>query len=206
MREVVVDTDYFNFITLNCTDKDLFLVVMNEMQFFPVLHEYVYEEELHECSFVKNLVKDGNIKIIRYTDFLLNEKKMKEYKRLAEYGYEMMNGETFDNTKDIVCYHHEKENLGEIHSITLARMLKLDCFMSNDGGARSYVENHLNNNKSQIITIYNIEDTFNYIHKNIQTSLNWGRIKNVIKQYKNSGLKANLERYERIRNVWKCPQ
>jgi hypothetical protein len=201
MREVVIDTDYFRFITLDCTDKELFLEIMKELDIMPVMHEFVYRQELHAESFVKSLVENGDIKAICYSDFLKDKGKSEEYDKLAKYAYNVMNGWEFDDEREFKTYHHEKENLGEIHSITMARILKLDIFMSNDGGAKQFVEGRLNSRKHKI-QVMNVEDTFKCILENADTNLNWSKIKNVVKQFKKNGTKTDQERYERIQSAW----
>ncbi|MGN0161354.1 MAG: hypothetical protein ACI4AQ_08210 [Lachnospiraceae bacterium] len=201
MRRVVVDTDYFKFITLQCTERDVFLEIIKELDVTPVMHQFVYEEELHKESFVKKLVDEGHIEILYYNDFLDTPEREKEYERLVRFAYVTMNGKALDVKHNIRKYHHEKENLGEIHSVSMARLMGYDLFMSNDGGARNFVENRLNSRKHHI-KVMNVEDTLIYIVQNISTALKWGRIKNIVKQYKNTDYDTDKEKYERIREKY----
>ena len=201
MRKVVVDTDYFKFITMDCTDEILFKAVIKELHILPIMHEYVYKQELHENAFVKKLVAEDVIQIYEYSSFLTNEERKEEYGRGFRYAYKEMNGRDFSRVHQIKEYHHEKENLGEIHSAIMARMLNLDMFMSNDGGARNLVEFKLNSRKHRI-QVMNIEDTFRELSANENTSLSWNQIKNVIRQFKKNNTVTDDARYERIRELW----
>lgn len=74
-REVVIDADFFNKFTEKDTSGQLFIKIMDEIGVVPVMHKYVYLEELHGNILAKSLVGDGIIKIYDYNDFITYENK-----------------------------------------------------------------------------------------------------------------------------------
>ncbi len=200
MKKVVIDTDYFNFITHDLSDDSLFLEIIRELKYEPVMHEFVYKQELHEHSFVKCLVDKHIITIYDYDSLTKDQADATEYERLFKYAYFELNAKRFVDAMVIRDYRHEKENLGEIHSTILARLMGYDILMSNDGGAKS-LAGKLSTLRSHI-HVYNIEDTFTELITPEKSSIKWTKIKNVVKQLKNNGNKTDTEKYMRIRNKW----
>ena len=200
MIKVVVDTDYFRFITRDCSDSFLFLKIMEALECAPIMHEYVYKEELHEHSFVKKLVQDGYLTIVDYDSLTSDEENKNEYIRLFKFAYYEMNYKKFEGN-NIKEYRHEKENLGEIHSVILAKILGYSLMMSNDGDARTFIETKVNTSKNSI-KVVNIELTFiEMITPNV-SKLKWPDIKSYLTPLKNSESIKDRDKYNRIRNVW----
>ena len=98
-----------------------------------------------------------------------------------------------------MIYHHDKENLGEIHSIIMARMLGMEIFMSNDGGARTFVEQKISTKKSPLRVI-DIETTFTELIVREASNLSWRDLKPIIAQLRRN--ETDQKQYERIRNLW----
>lgn len=201
MKYVVVDTDYFNFITNNLSNTDLFIKIMEVLDYTPVMHEFVYRQELHEHSKVKNLIENSKLEIYNYDSLTSSKKEKKEYDRIFRYSYKELNGKEFDNSKSVKEYHHEKENLGEIHSVIMAKLNGYDLMMSNDGPAKFFIENKLNSSKNQIHVV-NIEKTFNLLISPDNGSIKWSDIKGVLSKYKNSVSAKDKDKYDRIHEIW----
>lgn len=201
MKNVVIDTDYFRFITNELKDDSVFLHIIKILDYKPVMHGFVYKEELHEHSFVKNMVDKGIITIYDIASLTKSIEDKNEYERLFLFAYQELNGYSFSTSQRIEGYHHEKENLGEIHSVILARLMKYDLFMSNDGGAKNFIINKLNN-KRNYINVINIEETFTKMISKDNSDLKWSEIKTVVRRFKNSEYKSDKEKYERIKKFW----
>lgn len=201
MKKAVIDTDYFKFITKNLTEEGLFIKLMNELEYIPVMHEFVYKQELHEHSFVKKLVKDQIIMVYDFNSLMKDRESENEYNRIFKYAYYELNGRRYSSSMDIKDYHHEKENLGEIHSMILAKFMNYDMFMSNDGGAKFFIKTKINNGKFSI-RVVNIEETFVDLLDTNKSSLKWSDIKRVVYQLKHNGNRADEAKYQRIKNTW----
>ncbi len=201
MKKVVIDTDYFRVITQDYTNDELFLKVMQELEFEPVMHEFVYKQEMHENSFIKRLVDEQYITIYDYDLLTREQTDAIEYRRLFRLAYYELNGTHFSDDHSIKNYHHEKENLGEIHSTILAKLMNYDVLMSNDGGARTFIEKRINTGKNHI-SVYNIVDTFMKLISVETSSIKWPDIKNVMKQLRKNGNKTDEEKYQTIQKRW----
>lgn len=201
MKRVVIDTDYFKFITNDLTDAGYFLKLMEELMLEPVMHEFVYKQELHEHSLVKQLVKDQKLTVLYYENLMMDSKNCAEYERLFLYAYHEMNGVPYNRQNPIKEYRHGKENLGEIHSLILARLMNYDILMSNDGGAKTLAENKLNR-QSIIVHVINIEETFTKLISKENSSFTWTDVRKIISVWKSSGFRADKEKYERVRVCW----
>lgn len=201
MKNTVIDTDYFKFLTMDCKCEDVFFDVMQEIECQPVMHEYVYKHELMEHSFIKKLVENKKIIIYSYDSLMSTPEREYEYTRTFSFAYKDMNGRAFDESCDIKFYHHDKENLGEIHSVILAYMMNYDMLMSNDKGARRLVKDKLNTNKKNI-NVYDVEHTFIELIDKDNSLLKWKRIKPIVGQWKDKNPTDN-EKYNRVKNIWK---
>lgn len=201
MKKVVLDTDYFRFITMDLTNESVFEEVMKQLEYKPVVHEFIYKQELHEHSFVKKLVANGVIEVLNFDDICKDDKDLREYERLFKFAYYEMNGRKFNSTTNVIDFHHSEENLGEIHSLILAKQLGYDILMSNDGGAKSFVDNKLNSKRTHI-SVINIEDTFTTLVNKDNSKIKWKDLKPIINQYKKNNNKTDDAKYDRIRKLW----
>lgn len=201
MKRVVIDTDYFKFITKDLTDDTFFLKLMQELDYEPVMHEYVYKEELHEHSLVKKLVSDGKLIVFSYNTLTVEKTDKKDYENLFYMAYLEMNGTKFISNRTINDYHHEKENLGEIHSVILAKILGYDLMMSNDGGAKTFVHTKLNTSKNRIRVI-NIEETFTELLSPNTSGITWSEIRTIMRPLDKSDFKTDKAKFQRVRDIW----
>lgn len=201
MNKVVIDTDYFRFITNDLSDSTLFLNIMSELEYEPVMHEFVYKEELHEHSFVKKLVDEGCIEIINYDSLTYRENDKKDYQSLFYMSYNEMNGMAFDSKRQIKNYHKKEENLGEIHSAILARIKGYTLMLSNDGGAKTFIHTKLNTARNHI-RVVNIVETFTELLSPDTSALKWSDIKGVLGKYKKSKFESDKAKYKQIHDLW----
>ncbi len=193
-KMIAIDADYFRTFAEDRRDGDLFLRVIEEYDAVPVMHEYLYEYELADVSILKRWVKDGKIRILRYTDYL-SEEARKKYERDFSNAYQWFNYQEFPVGRDVFTYHHGQENLGEIRTILMAVRLGIGIFMSNDKEAKRYVINQINH-RSIHINVYNVYDTLAAIGKKVDRQMQWKAVKGMSKAV------LSQERYEDIRKIW----
>ena len=157
---IIIDCDFFNHITETSKETKYFEDLVSDLKIVPVMHEYVYFQEmiLNKCA--KKMVSDGFLKIEKFDEFI-NEKNEKEYVRYFESFYHYANGKNIQYIKnDYKTYRKSRENLGEIHSICLALIKKYPILLSDDSGAKRL--NEKVEKKSQIV-IKNIYDVYSDI-------------------------------------------
>lgn len=191
--QAVIDADFFN----KFTDKDptgqLFLRVMDEMGFSPIMHKYVLEEELLGNPIAKDLVEKGYIKILDYNDFLSSSNKS-DYEEKFTMLYRSFNSQKFSN--DIYAYRHAKENLGEIRSSLMAWYLGIDILMSDDAGAKYYIKSRLNSRRHRI-EVYSVYDVLKAIGQKKDKNIKWAEVKVTAKAAFGTG-----DKYNDIAGIW----
>lgn len=139
--KAVIDADFFIKLTEYASDKGkLFCQMMKDLGVQPIMHKYVAEVELKRNLCLPQLIKDGNIQVVDYEDYIDREND-ETYQQYFRWAYEKMNRFDFPEGEDIYTYHEMDENLGEIRSIYLAKQMGCMYFMSDDSGARSFVRN-----------------------------------------------------------------
>ena len=192
IKEVAIDADFFRKLTENDRDGTLFLKIMDELNRKPVMHEYVYSYELGDSSVVKKLKERGDIVVYTHSEYV---KDIEQYKTLFGSAYQYFNYKEFKG--DVISYHHEKESLGEIRTSIMAYYMKIDLFMSDDGGAKTYVLNRLNSRRHRI-DVYNVYDTLRVIGELQDKKIKWSEIKGMAK----AAFAKTEKKYESINKIW----
>jgi len=133
--------------------------IFDSLQKRPVVHIFVFQQELLANVAVKELVDERFIEVIEYNSFLPAEIFKTQYAETFADFYNFMNGEVIDEAFDAITKHHAKKNMGEIHSLILAQYMNIPIFMSNDNGARSLVNSKINT-QSFSVTVKNVCEVF----------------------------------------------
>lgn len=192
--QAVIDTDFFIKFTEKDSTGQLFLKIMDEMGFNPVIHNYVFKEELLGNSIAKKLVESDHIKILDYNDYI-NPSNQSDYEVKFIRLYRDFNSQDFEG--DIYTYRHEKESLGEIRSSLMAWYLGINILMSDDGGAKYYITSRLGSRRHRI-EVYNVYDTLKLIGQKEVRNLKWSDIKATAK-----AVFENAEnKYNDINETW----
>lgn len=194
-RYVVIDTDFFRKVTNDLTTDELFLKIMDEMKLTPIMHEFIFKEELHENSLVKELKNSGVLKIYSFCDYL-NSDNLADFEVKFMEAYKKFNFQTFGG-QDICSYRKSKESLGEIHSSLMAWYMNMDMMMSDDGEAKHYVLTMLNGRKKKI-KVFNIYDTLKYIGEMPERNMKWKEIKGMA----HKAFAITPKKFEEIREIW----
>ena len=184
--QVAVDTAFL----IKIVESDngiLFEKIMKQMNRIPVIHEYVYQHEIMENRAIKALIDKNIINIINYSDFLLEEFDKEQYERIFRQTYKGMNGQRL----------HEKENIGEIHTALMALHLNIDLMVSDDNGAKNYIEKNLSSKRHKL-SVQNIPDVLLSLASSDRCFLHWQDIKGLIKRLYGKNSKIYIE----IRKCW----
>lgn len=194
-KDVVIDTDFFRKLTNNLTSEELFLKIMEEINKTPVMHEFVFKEELHEHSLVKKLKDGGFLKVYSFHDYL-NDANLDDFKEKFNAAYKKLNYQTFPET-DILAYRKCEESLGEIHSSLMAWYMNMDIMMSDDVDAKHYVTTMLTS-RNKKIEVLNIFDILLHIGKMSNRNLKWKDVKGMAGRV----LTKESKKYEHIKEFW----
>ena len=194
--QVAVDTAFLSKLTEKDQRGVLFKNIMLQMGRSPVVHQYVYEEELLGNTAARKLVEEGSVRVVKFEEFLKDQSDKDQYDRLFRQAYKGMNGLELSPKEDIFTYRHDKENLGEIHTALMAQHLNIDLMVSHDAGAKKYIEEHMSSRRHRLI-VWNIQDVFAGLASLDRSLVKWSDIKGVAKR-----LFGQDERYHMIRDCW----
>lgn len=193
-RKVAIDADFFNKLTENNPDGELFVQIMNDLNVAPVMHRYVFDYELNGNQTARKLFDSGFISVYDYSDFL-NDSNRLSYESNFRRAYIYFNEEEFQG--DIYSAHRAECSLGEIRTSLMSWYMNIDLFMSDDGGAKQFVLNRLNSRKHKI-DVLNIFDTFVELFKLEERKTKWADIKGVSKFV----FQKAMYKYDQINRIW----
>ena len=152
----IIDCDFFNHITESSKDIKNFEALIKDLNIQPIVHEYVYKEELFSNNCAKKMLECGLLKEEKFDDFI-NEKNKNEYIRYFETFYKYANGMDIVYKKNnYKTYRKSGENLGEIHSLCLALIKVYPMFLSDDSGAKRLNASIEKKSKIMIKNIYEV--------------------------------------------------
>jgi len=146
---VLLDSDFCNMLTEINSEKidsrKLLEDLISILGKVPYIHEYLVNEELFNNTIIQDFLKEGKIKVLKYSEITQNGKYKQLYEDTFEEFFYTMNDEDFSQIKSKTdCFSFRKQgcNLGEIHSLIAARFLSIPLFYSNDTGARALAKKY----------------------------------------------------------------
>lgn len=181
---VVLDCDFCNMIAPGKDEKkEMGFVksIFDSLNKKPVLHSFVYKEELLSNAVIQALVREGFIEVIDYDSFLTEDIFRQQYVDTFADFYNFMNGETIERSFEAITKHRAKQNMGEIHSLILAHYLSIPIFMSNDNGAKHLATSKINTHSQQIV-VKNVCDVFCDIKRNGRFQIDNKAVRSILKQ------------------------
>lgn len=201
--QVVMDSDFIQGIFGNGSEE-LFKQLMDELGVIPVVHPYVANVELQYCKEAQKLIDDGYIKVIEYDEFLVSDVDKMMYnvqvwdildeiseKELPPEKYRDVFREDFRLTE---------YSIGEVMSELMARSMKLSLFASNDYGAKTVANIHINST-CYILEVKNIAEVLETVIDK-GTDIPWNQIKYLLRENRWSKDKEKLrEKYMHSKGV-----
>lgn len=183
-NRVLMDSDFCNMIAPgNNIPKEKAFVksIFNSLGKLPVIHTFVYSQELLTNGAIKELVGENYIEIIEYDAFLTEDwHKTKYIDDFVDY-YDYMNSEAILAEFAEITRHRAKKNMGEIHSLILAHYLGIPVFMSNDSGAKQLARSRIDSSAWHI-DVKNVCDVFCEIKQNGSVELDKKAVRSILKQ------------------------
>lgn len=160
--EILLDSDFCNmFSDLNTQDTkidvdELYRKIINQIGKKPCIHKYIVESELLSNNYIKEKIKNHEIRVIDYNEIIKDDDDKLYYKTLFHEYYKFLyetdclknkinpkitekefSGDVFTSRKAGV-------NLGEIHSLITSFFLGIPIFLSNDNGAKELADKKIN--------------------------------------------------------------
>lgn len=142
--EALVDTCFLQKFSKEGKNVELLKRVLENLDFQPVIHPYLWEHELSMYSYVKELEKMGLIRIASYEEFLFDEDDvelytqqfLELYEQLGKY-YEIINSkkhvEPLPENCNIFTYRKARTSIGDVHIILMAVYLQIPVVFTEDG-------------------------------------------------------------------------
>ena len=176
--EALVDTCFLHKFSKEGKNIELLKEILQNLDFQPVIHPYIWKNELEMYSYTEKLKNEGLIRIASYEEFLFDEddtelyaQQFRElYKHLGEY-YKMTDSiKTTDDLPDncdIFTYRKAETSIGDVHVILMAAYMDIPVIFTEDGdisALRSIAKNRISNESYQM-EIYNALDALELIIK-----------------------------------------
>lgn len=185
-NRVLMDSDFCNMIASGNNipkEKAFVKFIFNSLGKLPVIHTFVYSQELLTNGAIKELVGENYIEIIEYDAFLTEDwHKTKYIDDFVDY-YDYMNSEAILAEFAEITRHRAKKNMGKIHSLILAHYLGIPVFMSNDSGAKQLARSRIDSSACHI-DVKNVCDVFCDIKRNGSVKLDKKAVRSILKQRK----------------------
>lgn len=143
--EVIVDTCFLQKLSSEGKAIDNIKKILDELDYAPVVHPYIYEHELSLYSYFIKLVNDGYIRVISYNEFQKDDIDKQIYEAYYDILYEDMRltldamgslkhverlclrkGQTIYNT------HIQGSSMGDVHMVLMASYLQMPILLTED--------------------------------------------------------------------------
>jgi len=172
-KEALVDTCFFNKLSNDGKNIEAFKKVLMDLDYTPVVHPYIYANELDVFSSFGKLKEEGFIRVVEYSEFLEDEDDKEVYERdfvdihdqMREY-LEMTDGKkqieklNIPKGQTVFTYRRAGMSLGDVHMVLMAFYMKLPIILSEDGDIeclRSITKRKMSSDSYEL-SIYNVMD------------------------------------------------
>lgn len=151
MGKVVVDTDFLNHILNTPNGEDVMQKIVDFYGFELVMHPWVYDREIKGLNTNVDTYVQKNVQVLEYVDFLESEDEAL-YDIVFKDLYRCMNrDESVDESyRTFKTYNRAGKNLGEIHSVILAKFLGIPLLLSDDYNAKEIAAKRINTDTFQL--------------------------------------------------------
>jgi len=184
-KEAIVDTCFFNKLSNGGKDIDCFRKVLIDLDFTPLVHPYIVENELDVFPQFDKLVEEGFVRKVEYNEFIEDDDDAELYKHyFVEIHEEMRTYYELKNSRKqidvlaipdnltIFTYRRAGMSLGDVHIILMAFFMKVPVILSEDGDIeflRSVAKRKISTD-NYTLDIYSVLDLLNMVAKKEDTS------------------------------------
>lgn len=146
MGKVIVDTDFLNHILNTPNGEDVMQKIIDFYGYELVMHPWVYGREIKGINTAADAYVQKNVKVLEYSDFLETEDDVALYEiYFLDLHRSMNRNESVDgNYRSFKTYNKAGKNLGEIHSVILARFSGIPLLLSDDYNAKEIAAKRIN--------------------------------------------------------------
>lgn len=146
MGKVIVDTDFLNHILKTPNGEELMQKIVDFYGYELAMHPWVYEREIKGISTAADAYVQKNVKVLEYSEFLATEDDEALYEiYFLDLHRSMNRRESVDGSyRSFKTYNKSGKNLGEIHSVILARFSGIPLLLSDDYNAKEIAAKRIN--------------------------------------------------------------
>ena len=209
--EAVVDTCFLQKLSSEGKNPENIKKILSELNYIPVAHPYLIQHELSLFSYFNQMIKEGYIHQVSYSDFLKDNYDRQQYEAYFSLLYEDMRLalEARDGTKKIsplelkkgqTIYntHRQGSSLGDVHLMLMASFLHMPLILTEDSDIellRSIARRRMSIG-TYTLQIYNALDLLKRVAEKTDSSIS----KNELLQILNE-IKERAHRSE-IKTIW----
>ena len=142
--EALVDTCFLQKFSKDGKNVEMLKKILENLDFQPVIHPYIWENELKMFSYMEKLREERWFRIASYDEFLFDEDDTELYEQqflelyvlLGEY-YEMIDSKkrvaALPNNCNIFKVRKAGTSIGDVHVILMAAYLQIPVIFTEDG-------------------------------------------------------------------------
>ena len=198
-KEAIVDTCFFNKLSNNGKNIEAFKKVLVDLEYKPVVHQYIAEKELDVFPHFNKLIEEGFIRKAEYSEFIEDEDDAELYEQYFPELYEEMREYleikgskkrieklAIPKGQTIYTYRQAGMSLGDVHMILMAFFMRLPIILSEDGDIeflRSVAKRKISSN-SYNLDIYNVMDLIMMIAQKEDTTFSKKELEKVVLEVK----------------------
>lgn len=198
-KEAIVDTCFFNKLSNNGKNIEAFKKVLVDLDYKPIVHPYIAENELDVFPYFHKLVEDGFVRKAEYSEFVEDEDDRDLYEQyFFELHDEMRKYLEIKGAKKqleklkvpkgqtVFTYRQAGMSLGDVHMILMAFFMRLPIILSEDGDIeflRSITKRKISSD-SYSLDIYSVMDLIMMIAQKKDTTFSKKELEKVVLEVK----------------------
>ena len=208
-KEAIVDTCFFNKLSNDGKNIEIFKKVLVDLDYKPVVHPYIAEKELDVFPHFNKLVEEGFIRKAEYSEFIEDEDDAELYEQYFYELYEEMREYleikgskkkieklVIPKGQTIYTYRRASMSLGDVHMILMAFFMRLPIIYSEDGDIeflRSVAKRKISSD-SYNLDIYNVMDLIMMIAQKDNTTFSKKELEKVVLEVKERSRLSEVKR------------
>ncbi len=195
-KEVLVDTVFLEKLSCEGKNLEIFKKVLSDLEYKPVVHPYIADNELDMYSYFDKLVEEGFVRVAGYEEYLRDDDDRKLYESyffdihntLREYleaagGKKQLEKLVLPIGQNIFTYRKASMSLGDVHMILMAFFTNMSIILTEDSDIevlRSITKRKLGSEK-YTLDIYNAVDLLLMIAEKEETAFEKRDLVNIVK-------------------------
>lgn len=199
MGKVIVDTDFLNHILKTPNGNTVLQKIIDFYNYELVMHPWVYEREIKNINSTLETFVKSNVHVLEYSDFLASDDSELIYEFTFKALHEEMNRNTpvDQSYRSFKTYNKSGMNLGEIHSVIMARFTGIPLLLSDDYNAKEIAARRINA-EGYALDVKKSFDIMCEIVKADKALLSREDAVSVIRNYKESYQKACIREIKKL--------